>query len=322
MPKILVIGATGYIGRALALSLLRSGNHVVYGLARTPEKAKELASMEITPVRGSATDSEAYLKLIRDAHIDVVVDAAGAHQEGFRIINDIRQAGAERLERAKAIGVPLGGAKLGFIYTSGEWVHGATLPGEAVNDLDPVAVEGAHAAPDLVSWRAGCEKAALEAKDVLDVCVARPGIVYGGSSWIFDAYFKQLQESLKNGPDAEVTLPAHPDALIGLVHVDDAGSGIHALVDQLPLLNSNGWPVFDLTSSVESLGALLIHAARAMGLTGKISFTSPEGDVLASAISTGVLTHSGRAKILGWSPKRAGMCGSMEVFVNAWKAFQ
>jgi uncharacterized protein YbjT (DUF2867 family) len=110
MPKVLVIGATGYIGRALAQSLRRSGNHVVYGMARSPAKARELEAMEIIPVLGSATDSNNYLAVIRDAHIDVVVDAAGANQEGFQIINDVRKAGQDRLAEAESKGVPLGGA--------------------------------------------------------------------------------------------------------------------------------------------------------------------------------------------------------------------
>lgn len=42
MPTVLVFGATGYIGLPFAQSLLRSGNYIVYGLARSPEKGKML----------------------------------------------------------------------------------------------------------------------------------------------------------------------------------------------------------------------------------------------------------------------------------------
>jgi nucleoside-diphosphate-sugar epimerase len=38
MPRILIVGATGYIGQALALDLLRSGNYEVYGIARSEVK--------------------------------------------------------------------------------------------------------------------------------------------------------------------------------------------------------------------------------------------------------------------------------------------
>ena len=47
MPRILIVGATGYVGHALALSLVRSGNHIVYGIARNDAKARSLAQDEI-----------------------------------------------------------------------------------------------------------------------------------------------------------------------------------------------------------------------------------------------------------------------------------
>ena len=64
MSKVLVIGATGYIGRAVALSLLRSGYYTVYGLARNSEKAALLTSLEIIPVIGDVSNSAEYLSLI------------------------------------------------------------------------------------------------------------------------------------------------------------------------------------------------------------------------------------------------------------------
>jgi nucleoside-diphosphate-sugar epimerase len=325
MPKILVIGATGHIGRALALSLLRSGNHVVYGLARTAAKAKELEALEVIPVLGSATDSGAYLSLIKESHIDVVVDAAGTYDGGFQILRDIRQAGEERLQHAQDIGVPLSGGRLGFVYTSGEWVHGPTRAGQAVNDLDPVAVVGAEAAPALVQWRTDLEKEVLAASDVLDVAIVRPGVVYGGSSWVFSSWFTALRDAATtaSGQD-DVTLPADGDALIGLLHVEDAGAGLHAAVDKLPELRGTGvWPVFDLTSSVENVGAILQHAARELGVKGRVQFSSTKDDRLAEAMSTSVLTHSGRARtILGWQPKRQGMLSQIGLYVMAWKAAQ
>jgi len=248
-----------------------------------------------------------------------VVDAAGANQEGFQIINDVRKAGQDRLAEAESKGVPLGGAKLGYVYTSGNWVHGTTKPGQFVNDLDPVSTE---AAPELVKWRVECEKAALAASDTLDVAVVRPGEVYGFSSWLFSSYFDVLQASAQKNPQADVTLPADSERLVGLVHVDDVGTGLHTVVDKLPLLCGTGvWPIFDLQSSVESLGMILIHAARVLGVQGKINFEDTKGDALAEAISTGVLTSSGRAKaLLGWEPKHIGMLSEIEIYVGAWRA--
>ncbi|MCJ1396464.1 hypothetical protein MMC18_009354, partial [Xylographa bjoerkii] len=104
MSKVLILGATGYIGQALALSLLRSGLFTVYGLARTPAKARALSALEIIPVLGSASDSAAYLALIASASIDIVVDAAGANRASAQILADVHRAGAARLAAARAQG--------------------------------------------------------------------------------------------------------------------------------------------------------------------------------------------------------------------------
>ncbi len=50
MPNVLIIGATGYIGSAVAAALLRSGQHTVYGLARTDSSAQALTQNEIIPI--------------------------------------------------------------------------------------------------------------------------------------------------------------------------------------------------------------------------------------------------------------------------------
>ncbi len=61
MLRVLILGATGYIGSALAGSLLRSGQYTVYGLGRSEAKAKQLAVAEIIPVIGSVSNSKAYI---------------------------------------------------------------------------------------------------------------------------------------------------------------------------------------------------------------------------------------------------------------------
>ena len=137
MTRILLIGATGYVGSALASELLRSGSHTVYGLARSEAKATQLAAKEIIPVIGSVTDSKAYISLIKTAQIHIVVDCAGANDGSAQILKDLIEAGKQRLKA--------GGAKLGFVYCSGMWVHGSSF--EQISDLDPVGTVHAKAQP-------------------------------------------------------------------------------------------------------------------------------------------------------------------------------
>ena len=75
MTRVLVIGATGYLGNAVASALVRA-DHEVYGLARTEEKARELAVQEVFPVMGSDQDSDHFLEAIKEKNIDVVIDTS------------------------------------------------------------------------------------------------------------------------------------------------------------------------------------------------------------------------------------------------------
>lgn len=53
--RIFMIGATGYVGSAIARAFLAQGDEV-YGLARTPEAAESLRNSQVTPVEGNLSD--------------------------------------------------------------------------------------------------------------------------------------------------------------------------------------------------------------------------------------------------------------------------
>ena len=210
MPRILIIGATGYVGSALAGELLRSGNHSVYGLARNPNKATQLAAKEIIPVIGSVIDSAAYLSLIKTAGIHIVVDAAGANDGSAKILEDLIMAGKERLRE--------GGPRLGFVYTSGMWVHGSSY--DPINDLDPVGGVGAKSQPPrMVAWRPQLEHQILEAREVLDVMILRPAQTYGRQSTFWGPFFGAIAEAAKSN-EKTVEIPLDSNSMPALAHVE------------------------------------------------------------------------------------------------------
>ena len=211
MPRILIIGATGYVGSALAGELLRSGNHTVYGLARNPAKANQLAAKEIIPVVGSVTDAASYLSLIKTARIHIVVDCSAAYDGANKVLDDLIVAGKSRLQE--------GGSKLGFVYTSGMWVHGSSP--EQVSDLDPVSVSGSGAkVPRMVAgWRPKLEQDVLAARDVLDVMIIRPAQTYGRESAFWTPYFGALLQAAKENQES-VQIPFESTSMPALIHVE------------------------------------------------------------------------------------------------------
>ena len=81
MPRVLLFGATGYLGSAIARVLVLSGNHTVYGLSRSASKAPQLAALEVMPIvcAEPAKDAAPYLDAIKKHRIDCVIDATAAY---------------------------------------------------------------------------------------------------------------------------------------------------------------------------------------------------------------------------------------------------
>ena len=311
----LVLLCSGYIGSAMASSLIRS-DYQVYGLARTSAKATQLARLEVIPVLGSAQDSDAYIRIIKTAHIDVVIDCAGANHESAKILIDVKEAGKERLKE--------GGAKLGLVYTSGTWVHGSS--NERFNDLEPVGTEYAKSKPPrLLTWRPQMERDVLNARDVLDTVVVRPALVYGREHAIWNSFFGPVLEATKSGKEGRVEVPLEPRSRSSLVHVDDVAEGLRCAIEKLPLISGTGvYPVFDLASSQESVKDIFDSFAEAVELKGRVEFVKPgEDDLLAEAMQTSQHLDSSRAEqLLGWFPRKKGFVAGMNVYAKAYVAAQ
>jgi nucleoside-diphosphate-sugar epimerase len=318
MVNVLVFGATGYIGEALCQSLVTSGNHRVYGLARSASKAAQLARGEVIPILGSLGENSGLLRAIETYHINVIIDVSSAKDEISFFLQALVESEQKRLAAAKAAGIRT--PKLGFIYASGTWVHGSS--NSPVNDLTPVGLPNSpDQPPTLVSWRPVFERQVLAASEVLDTMVMRPALVYGRSCDIWSTFFQVLFNAASSGPST-VSVGLDPESIPALVHVDDVASAIHAAVDKLPLISGTGvYPVFDLMTSQESMRDIMVAAAREFGFKGEVVLSGTGGDLFADAMSVTGNLDSGRAKqLLGWLPKRVGFVGDMDRIAGAWVA--
>ena len=78
--KIFLTGATGFIGKALALKLLERGDEVVT-LVRSPGKASDLAAAGATLVEGDLVDEAALRSGMSGA--DAVIHCAAVYKVGM-----------------------------------------------------------------------------------------------------------------------------------------------------------------------------------------------------------------------------------------------
>ncbi|KAG9037081.1 hypothetical protein FRB95_006935 [Tulasnella sp. JGI-2019a] len=155
MSTVLIIGATGFIA-----------GYIVYGLARTPEKARLLAQNEILTLQGDISNLSEWIP----KSIETIIDISGLREEAYALLEQAKKIGAGRKPTDP---------KLGFIYTSGMWVHGTSSEhiSEATILTRPSPVVG---------WRPEAEATILSAHDVLDVAVTRPSLLYSGNGTICD----------------------------------------------------------------------------------------------------------------------------------------
>jgi nucleoside-diphosphate-sugar epimerase len=175
--KVYLTGATGYIGSAVAEALQKAG-HDVSGLARTPEKAKQLEARGVHAVLGDLLQPETVAAPARAA--DGVIHTANT--------NDANSPHADAAV-VRAMVKALEGSGKPFVYTSGVWVLGSTG--------DQIATETTSVNPTpLVAHRAAIEQEVLAAKDRgVRAIVIRPALVYGRGGSIPAMLAKSARET-------------------------------------------------------------------------------------------------------------------------------
>src|SRR5687767_6214877 len=92
--KVLVTGASGFVGSSIMAALLRHG-HQVLGLVRTPAKAEALAAHGAEAALGDMWRPETYGPLV--SRVDAVIHAAQQPPQGRwtrRVIDEMHRSDA------------------------------------------------------------------------------------------------------------------------------------------------------------------------------------------------------------------------------------
>jgi nucleoside-diphosphate-sugar epimerase len=347
--RILITGATGYIGSAVARALL-ARDHEVLGLARSTRSAAALQQAGIAPVSGDFGDPASVARAVTSSGPDAVVSTASVGSLGGD-----PQTFAQDRDAVDAITHALGDDGRTLIFTSGSAVFGVFAGGAATDTiydedaavplsreafaaaaagLHPMLAAGLGAA---MSARVQTEQAVTAARGVRGIIV-RPGLVYGrGGSFDLPAIIalaRRHGHGVHLGSGATRQSYVHIDDLAELyclaVERGQAGAILHGVtseVSQRDLAAAAGRMigVVDHTENLTVPQMLGLGAGARAGLL--LTRRLPEKVLQRlqgryappASVSTGIslclnkrLSSSKTQHLLGWSPRRTDILTDVE----------
>ncbi|KAF5340439.1 hypothetical protein D9758_013566 [Tetrapyrgos nigripes] len=308
--KVLILGATGFIGFPAAQALSRAG-YFVYGQTRSSEKAKRLAADEIFPVICNP-DSSSWHHLIPT--LDVIIDTVGGDGHG----PDASKAVFQGIEAAAKNLRPSGSPKLSYIFTSGTWVHG-DQGWDILSDTTPVDSSGADSAP-LVNWRPGVEQQVVKSQ-ILNGIVVRPSLLYGRSGSIIGLMFDRVRKTGK------VTWPARrvsgstdgkDGGRMATIHQDDLADFYVRAAERAQVI---GGLIFDVSNAYsDDTDGFLGRMCEVAGVKDGFEYYEPT-NLFEKAITTQHIIRPYLARsLLGWEPKKPGLTDGLGLYWNAYLA--
>lgn len=229
MPKVLVTGANGYIGNAVAKAFNRAGWET-YGLIRRAADASDLAQNEIHPIIGTP-QSLSQTNEPEHCVFDVVVSNTedwSDYDGHFRHVKDmLLHVGNRSWENARV--------RTLVLFSSGCKDYGMTgKHGDA--DLAPHTESSPLDVSRLPLLRARTESATglLEEGNKgnlpFDVVVLRPTNVYGYGSSYYGSLFAWADKAKKDG-NKVLKVAADPNVIVHSTHVDDCALAYLSLAE-------------------------------------------------------------------------------------------
>lgn len=284
--RVLMAGATGYIGEAVTRRLLAAG-HDVSALVRSEAASAKATALGARAVAADLADPGSLTGVVGDA--DALVYAA--ETDGETTMPALAALMAQ---------LPDGAA---VVYTSGVWVLG---PGRA----EP-ATELAEPAPiALVAWRPAAEATVLAERRLAPV-VIRPGMVYGDGGGLMRLFVDSARS------DGAARVVGDGRNRWTCVHRDDLADLYLAAIERAA---DGGEPAVyhGVAGGPLTTRALAEAASRGAGTGGDVVLVpvdearaelGPFADALAVDQSVDAAWTS---ETLGWAPSRIGPLEDLE----------
>ncbi len=207
--KILVTGATGFLGSHVAERLVRDG-HQVRALVRRTSRTDFLESLGVELVLASLETGEGLDRAVEG--MDAIVHGAGVVKA--RSPEDFRRGNAEGTRRLLDAAERRAGALRRFVYVSSLAAAGFTDSGRPKTEEDPPTPLTHYGKSKLEG-----ERAVLERADRLAVTAIRPPAIYGPRDTEMYAFFQMVARRV-------VAFLGSPDNKLSLIYAPDCADAI------------------------------------------------------------------------------------------------
>lgn len=318
---VLVTGANGYIGNAVAKAFNRAG-WKTYGLIRRDEDAPDLRQNEIYPIIGTPKDL-----VLESSFQDLVFDVVVSNTEDWSNyqahFDDVKamlvELGKRKLDQA--------GKRLLVLLSSGCKDYGMTgrhgdpdldahtefSPLNVLQILEPRAVNVASLLKDTTT---------PESKLPFDMTALRPTNVYGYGSSYYGAIFSFMEKGAADNGVLKVF--ADPNNIMHSAHVDDCADAYVALAEH-PRRDEVSGQAFNISNArYETVREILQVLAKSYGVTieyqPQIRGSSMSGIIEALLQYTQWVSSEKIRGVTGWREKRSLFVDGIEEYRLAYEA--
>ncbi|KAL4790940.1 hypothetical protein BDV19DRAFT_371392 [Aspergillus venezuelensis] len=260
MPRtVLVTGANGYIGNAVARAFSRAG-WLTYGLVRSDSASITLQAEEIIPVIGQIDDVDSHSTILAQLPpaIDTIVsttenleDYTTHHQNTVHLLRTISLSSQKNNTGIKPLVIISSGCK---DYGVGPHYHGE--PG-----LAPHTEESPLNPPPMLANRTRMSLDTLKHTDAFLSVLVRPTNVFGRSASYYRGFFDVAAKAVRD--NEALTIPAHVpgSSICHALHVDDCGDAYVALASH-PKREEVAGEIFNISAreyeTVDQIASVLV----------------------------------------------------------------